>query len=469
MKQFILKVAWRLAIPVAALVCNFTSCVSDSKKEEVKHDPNKPIVLTSYEPSHGRIRDMVLLDGSNFGTDISAIKVFFNAAEAKVVGSTGTRILALVPRLPGDTCVVKVQIGNQEAKEYEEAFLYNISATVTTFAGNGATGFDLSKGLIDSELTPVYLGVDSEFNIFVSINTRRGGGNDALLALIDPKNNTIRELCDQLTHGYIQRCHPNINMRTDVVMLGAENMRNNFIFLDPKENWAPRQKFIKSWTNNEFTPPLGGSNGVNHSETHNQVVAAIIDGKEWIYTRYSAGHIVKIDPETWVATIIGMTPTGGSWGGGLHPKRQNEFWFAYQQDQAGEYRNSICMVDLADETYDPETKILTSFKQLSMSGNSHRDGPLNQAIFGNLRGINFDPEGNLYVGDNSNHCIRMIKTDVDPMMVSTIVGIPGVSGYQNGNADEALFDSPHGLVSDEEGAVYVSDFNNNRIRRIAVE
>ncbi|MDR2956314.1 MAG: hypothetical protein LBV43_14665 [Prevotella sp.] len=54
-------------------------------------------------------------------------------------------------------------------------------------------------------------------------------------------------------------------------------------------------------------------------------------------------------------------------------------------------------------------------------------------------------------------------------MVETIIGIPEQRGFKDGNKDEALFSEPHGIVTDAEGIIYVSDFANNRIRRIAIE
>jgi DNA-binding beta-propeller fold protein YncE len=84
-----------------------------------------------------------------------------------------------------------------------------------------------------------------------------------------------------------------------------------------------------------------------------------------------------------------------------------------------------------------------------------------------MRMINFDADGNLFVGDAGNHCIR--KIDTETMMVETIIGIPGVGGFRDGKKEEALFNGPHGLVVDPDGVIYVADFTNNRIRRVAIE
>jgi DNA-binding beta-propeller fold protein YncE len=97
----------------------------------------------------------------------------------------------------------------------------------------------------------------------------------------------------------------------------------------------------------------------------------------------------------------------------------------------------------------------------------YRDGPLAQAQFYTIRQINFDSEGNLFVADADNHCLR--KIDTETMMVETVIGIPGMSGFKDGNKDDALFKGLHGLAVDAEGVIYVSDYGNLRIRRVAIE
>ncbi len=50
----------------------------------------------------------------------------------------------------------------------------------------------------------------------------------------------------------------------------------------------------------------------------------------------------------------------------------------------------------------------------------HADGPAGQARFYNLRGVAVDGDGNVFVADSSNHCLRQL-TAADSM-VSTLVG-----------------------------------------------
>ena len=70
------------------------------------------------------------------------------------------------------------------------------------------------------------------------------------------------------------------------------------------------------------------------------------------------------------------------------------------------------------------------FKRLNAPGGSAcRDGPIEDALFNYPKDIKFDNDGNMFVADYGNHCIRMISAD---NIVTTVDGQPGVAGYKDG-------------------------------------
>jgi sugar lactone lactonase YvrE len=73
--------------------------------------------------------------------------------------------------------------------------------------------------------------------------------------------------------------------------------------------------------------------------------------------------------------------------------------------------------------------------------------------------------GALYVADRNNHVIRRIKDG----QVTTLAGTLGVAGAVDGPARSAKFNLPYGLVGDEDENLYVADFGNHTIRRIAAD
>lgn len=78
-------------------------------------------------------------------------------------------------------------------------------------------------------------------------------------------------------------------------------------------------------------------------------------------------------------------------------------------------------------------------------------------------GIALDPAGNLVIAEAGNHrIIRMTPAGA----VTPIAGVLGSSGYVDGAAATAKFNSPLGVAVDTDGTIYVSDRNNQLIRKI---
>ena len=91
------------------------------------------------------------------------------------------------------------------------------------------------------------------------------------------------------------------------------------------------------------------------------------------------------------------------------------------------------------------------------------DGPGASARFNTPSGVAVDAAGNVYVADRSNNVIRKITP---AGVVSTLAGLAGVSGADDGTASGALFNQPSGLVLDGAGNLFVADTGNSTIRMI---
>jgi len=75
----------------------------------------------------------------------------------------------------------------------------------------------------------------------------------------------------------------------------------------------------------------------------------------------------------------------------------------------------------------------------------------------------FDAAGNLYIADQNNGRIRIL----DPTgQINTVAGASQSRG-DGGPATFATFNNPRGLAADSAGNVYVSDTNNQKIRKIS--
>jgi sugar lactone lactonase YvrE len=89
------------------------------------------------------------------------------------------------------------------------------------------------------------------------------------------------------------------------------------------------------------------------------------------------------------------------------------------------------------------------------------DGTGRNAQFRFPTGITIDPRGTLYVTDSGNNLVRRVGIDGS---VSTVAG--NRAGFSDGVGNQAQFDNPTGIVFGSDGALYVADQRNNRVRKI---
>ena len=90
------------------------------------------------------------------------------------------------------------------------------------------------------------------------------------------------------------------------------------------------------------------------------------------------------------------------------------------------------------------------------------DGAGSQARFGLPRRIAVDASGNLYVSDSYFSNVRKIT----PVGVVTTLAGAGSNGYADGTGSAAEFWGPYGIAVDARGSVYVADKGNSAIRKI---
>ena len=98
-------------------------------------------------------------------------------------------------------------------------------------------------------------------------------------------------------------------------------------------------------------------------------------------------------------------------------------------------------------------------------GFSGDGGPAVEAQLNNPFDVGFDPAGNLYFSDTFNHRIR--RVDGRTGVIATVAG-NGAAGYagDGGPATEPSFNEPYGIAVDRDGNIYVADRQNHCVRRI---
>ena len=204
---------------------------------------------------------------------------------------------------------------------------------------------------------------------------------------------------------------------------------------------SPRVRDANPATQAAFSDPFG--------------VAVAADGTVYVADAGESNRIRKITPDGAVATFA-----GGSEG------------FADGLATSASFNTpSGLAIDLDGNLYVADTgnnrirKITPEGQVSTVAGDGtagYRDGPASQAQFNGPIGIAVDARGNIFVADSYNDRIRLITSDGQ---VSTVAG-KGTPGYADGDRNNALFDTPCGVVAANDGSLIVADTGNDRLRKI---
>jgi len=95
------------------------------------------------------------------------------------------------------------------------------------------------------------------------------------------------------------------------------------------------------------------------------------------------------------------------------------------------------------------------------------DGINQDAQFSFPTGLVPDPAGNVYVADFLNHAVRKMRPEGTNWEVTTIAGMPGVPGYADGTNADARFNRPTGIAIDLAGNLFVAERYNHTIRKLS--
>lgn len=445
--QKCLKWQWLVCLAVG---CCFTSCKDDDDSSK-EYNPNEEVVLDSFNPTKGPLASQVILYGQNFGNNKENVKVFFNEKEASVISANGNKILVLAPRLPGEECVIKVKVGEQE-HTYKDLFDYVIQTNVTTLVGgvksdaNPRGTISLSEAQFKKNLGRP-LAIDEEKNIYFDVEDK-DANFDCYIMNEDANQIKWLETAGYGLNNPIVAYNP---LRGACYKLRANSGSHEYFYYDRKMGLAKVQEGNIIWN---VTPKAADGWGAwNDKQTW---VMNPEDGN--FYTRSTKGEILRFDPSTSIGEVINPYPNGVgaegvSYGVIFDVFDKNILYFSV------EGAHSIYKYVLSTG----ECTLLAGKEKTG----GYMDGPFANARFSSPQQICMDSEGDIYVADKDNHCIR--KLTMSTGYVSTVAGIPQKSGYQNGTSEVALLNKPVGLVIDSEDIMYIGDSENSAIRRLAIE
>lgn len=204
----------------------------------------------------------------------------------------------------------------------------------------------------------------------------------------------------------------------------------------------------------------GSSDGIGSAARFNQPRGIALDSATNLYIGDLGNNTVrKVTLAGVVTTIAGKAGSSGTNDGNGSSARFNEPYGVVVDTLT-----NIYVADADNSTIRKVTPVgrVTTFAGSAMeAGNA--DGVGASARFNFPIGLAIDSAGNIYVADYSNENIRKITTNG---VVTTLAGLVGQSGTNDGIGSTARFSGVWGVAIDNSGFLYVSDQDyNDRITK----
>lgn len=421
----------------------FTYCKDSNERSATIYDPSKPVELTSFYPDSGGVSTQMIIEGNNFGTDTSLIKVFVNGKRAPLINSNGSELYVLVPSR-ADTGYVTVRVGtetNLKEASSKHKFNYIFKPSVSTLCG--FTDKDGKTAYVDGPINiaqfeePYWLIFDNQKNIYL-IEKNRG------VRFIDKDLTKVSTLF-RTGNGLGQPRTISFNPTFDTLYV-ANDAGN---WTDIGTAVVTASSGFKQWNSLIYSKQCNG--GDAHPQTGDYFYNSYEKGQvyKWHRDTQSSEYLFSINDVRWEFNIQ-FAPSGN---------------FAYIVVYNKHY--------ILRSNYNRVTRKLeapTLFAGEPRGDDEsiqYADGVGTSARFSKPHQGAFDENDNFYITDVLNHCIRKITPEG---IVTTFAGRPNKHGYADGPLRESQFDRPHGIIRDPAtGTFYVADLSNRRIRKISVE
>lgn len=209
----------------------------------------------------------------------------------------------------------------------------------------------------------------------------------------------------------------------------------------------------------------GGDGGPATKAVLNNPYGIAIDPSGNIYFADRNNHrIRKINSAGIITTIAGTGKAGYSGDGRPASRASINYPIGVASDGNGNllfsdrYNNCVRKIDLSGKG------IITTIAGTGQPGYSGEGGLAEDAQLNGPAGILVGQNGNIFICDAYNNCIRKIN---EAGIITTFSGTATKGYYGEGRmAMEAELYEPYGIAADSAGNIYFTEYGNERVRKI---
>ena len=406
----------------------------DNKTTGATYDPNQPVTVESFMPVEGKLREKVIVKGSNFGTDKSKVKVYFvdEAAErsSTVIGIDNNTLYCLAPRqLPGGNRI-KVIVDGKEVTT-DGTFKYEQAQNVSTISGSASKDGNDDGDLASAKFKYMW-GIAAVGNNTVLAYQR----DDPRVRLISVDDNKVTTV-----HPGFKGGKPAVTKdKQRVYSIGWEGTHTVYVYMKAS-GWAPTRIGQLGST---FSGKIGA--------------VALDETEEWLYFVDSNKNFGRFNVKTQEVTLIKQLELSGSLGTNPGP------YLIYYFVDSNFYMSDQNLSSVYKITPDGECEWFCG----SATQKTVQDGLREEALFAQPNGMTVDEDGNFYIVDGfKGYCLR--KLDILDGYVSTVAGQVDVASQIDGTPLEATFNYPYDICYDGEGGYWIAEAWGKAIRKYAVE
>ena len=341
---------------------------------------------------------------------------------------------------------------------------------ITTFAGTSKDGFSGDGGpATAAQLSiPNYVAVDKNGNLFIA-----DSGN-ARVRKVD-SSGAITTVAGNGTFGFSGDGGPATSAAIDNFGSVAVDAAGNLYICAGRAIDLSGNVIRKVDTSGTISTICGtgvagfaGDGGPAKAAQINYPAGITVDAAGNVFfTDNSNAVIRKIDTAGTITTVAGVPEpfSAGDFGGDGGPATSAKF--SNPQDVAFNAAGDMYIADSGNNRIRVVSAATKNVQTIAGVGGSGDGGPATAATINRAHGVAVDATGNLYISGFNEARIR--RVDAVTGNISTIAGT-GVSGFggDGGPAASSMISFPIGIIVDRNGDVVFVDAGNNRVRKITL-